>query len=375
MGPIGIPWTAFTHGMDKAGEISPLCINCGLCGTVCPVGIDIPTLIMRVKQRDVEQYGQPKANLFIARLEGFSKFASMTAPITNRLLENGFFRLLMEKAAGLDRRRPIPHYHRETFVKWFKNYHPKGRRKVAYFVDVYVNYNDPDLGRAVVEVLEKNDVEVIVPPQRQSGMPYLSYGNIRMAEDTMRFNVESLSRVVEKGYDIIASEPTAAFCLKKQYPELLGDGKARLVADHSFEVFEYLDDLYVKGLFNSHIKPLRKMVVGYYTPCHTKSMFSHRPVVKILEMLGLDVKIIDYGCCGMAGTFGYKRGLEGYDLSMEIGKRLFELMMNPEIELGVTESSVCKLHMQAAISKKVIHPAKLLREGYATPSALGDLRL
>lgn len=370
-GPIGIPWTAFTEGMEKAGEFAPLCIGCGLCEDVCPVKIEIPKMIIHVKHHDAKKYGQPKANKFIINLEEHSRRASQVAPVANLLLSNRIFRYFMEKVTGIDRRRPFPKYSRKTFRHWFKThplYHSKSGLKIAYFHDVYANYNDPEVGKSVVQILEKNDCEVVAPPQKHSGMPLLSYGNTDEATEIMKYNVSSLAEYVRKGYKVVSAEPTAAFCLKKLYPDFLGTSDAKLVAQNSYEFFEFLMKLHREGRLDTNFKKLNGMKVGYHSPCHTKSIFKEKPVARIMELIGLNVKEIDYGCCGIAGTYGYKAGLDGFDLSIEVGKGLFEEVMKLEYDAILTESSVCRVQIETGTPRKVLQPIRLLREAYSLSS-------
>ena len=135
-GPIGIPWTAYTGDINEAGQFSDLCISCGLCETICPVEIDIPKLIMRTKEEYIEKNGQSKTNLFIAKLDSYSELASNIAPITNIMLQNNTVRWMMEKTIGIDRRRPLPKFHRKTFQKTFKSKSGIKENKVAYLKEI-----------------------------------------------------------------------------------------------------------------------------------------------------------------------------------------------------------------------------------------------
>ena len=367
-GPIGIPWTAYTGDANESGQFSDLCISCGLCETICPVEIDIPKLIMKTKEKHIENNGQSKTNLFIAKLDSYSELASNIAPITNIMLQNNTFRWMMEKTIGIDRRRPLPEFHRKTFQKSFKAKSGPKENKVAYFYDVYANFNDPDLGFAVTEILERNNSEIILPIQKHSGMPLFAYGNIGMAEELMKFNIKSLYSAIEKGYQIVASEPTAAYCIKKLYPEFISSHESKIVSENTYEFFEFLENLEDNGRFNDDFKIFDKRIAAYHVPCHSKNLLPTKPVKRFLERIGFEVQIVDHGCCGIAGTFGFKQGWEGYDLSKYVGKELFEHMADPSIDIPVTESSVCKMQIEQFTNRTVYHPAKLLRNAYKKTS-------
>ena len=119
-GPIGIPWTSEVHGLDKAAEFAPLCVSCGLCKEICPAGIDIPMMIAGVKDRDGEENGHPRVNRVLMAAEGMAKFGCATAPVSNWMMRNRAFRWAMEAFTGIDRRRALPPFRRQTLAKWFR---------------------------------------------------------------------------------------------------------------------------------------------------------------------------------------------------------------------------------------------------------------
>ena len=365
-GPIGIPWTAEVHGLDKAAEFAPLCISCGLCKEICPADIDIPMMIARVKQQDIEANGQLLVNEFLSEAESFARVACAMAPASNWLLRRKTMRIIAERLIGIDRRRPLPEFAKETFLQWFRKRESRTTEsdsKAVYFVDLYANYNDPQLGKMAVELLEEADVQVAVPPQKSSGMPYVSYGELKKAEKVALYNIQSLYPFATKGFSIVSTEPTASYMLKFIYPKLLGTPESNLVAQHSIEIFEFLSNLKSKG--RVHIKSRTSGKVGFHISCHQRALSSGKFTVSLLREIGLDVKVIETGtCCGMAGTFGMKRGPLGFDLSEEVGKPLFELFLNSGVDFIATESSVCKIHLEQGTGLRVEHPLKIVKAAF-----------
>jgi len=118
-GPIGIPWTAATHGLDIAGGFAELCVSCGLCKEICPAKIDMPLMISQVKQEYYREHDQPPVNKLMMQAETQARLGSAFAPLSNWLMENPLFRLGMEKFAGIDRRRKLPPFARRTLAKWW----------------------------------------------------------------------------------------------------------------------------------------------------------------------------------------------------------------------------------------------------------------
>ena len=365
-GPIGIPWTEEIHGLDKASEFAHLCISCGLCREICPADIDIPMMIAKVKEKDVKQNGQLTPNKILSRSDRFAKLASSTAPLSNWVVQSRVSRSFMDRFLGIEKRRKLPIFKRTTFDKKFpqiKKMIANPRGKVVYFVDIFANYNRPELAEKIVNQLQENEIQVVLPKDlKPSGMPYISYGELEEATRIARHNVDALIGFVRGGYDIVASEPTATYCLKDIYPKLLGESEeSKLVSQHSFEFFEYMA-AHSAAEKNERAVQENKGRIGFHIPCHQRGLSAGKYTIDALKCKGYDVKVIETGtCCGMAGTFGLKKGELGYDLSMAVGKPLFELFEDDKaIEVIATESSVCTEQLIDGTKHKVVHPLDLL---------------
>ena len=360
-GPIGIPWTEYTAPTGIAGALAPLCISCGLCQHACPEDIDIPFLIAKVKEAYVNKHGQLSVNRTLVNYEKLVSLASATAPLSNFMLRRRVVRRLAEKAMGIDARRPFPKFTRHTFKKWFRSHVSVGSRPVAYFVDTYADLCDPEIGKAVVGILEENDCRVSVPEQVGSGMPAFLYGDLRPTRDAAEFNVKHLAEAVRCGSEVVSSEPTATYCLKELYPRLLGTAEAELVAAHSRDLFDFLLRLHRDGKLRLEFPQSKNEPAAYYSPCHTRSVYGKSPALQVLMLAGVDLQTVRYNtCCGIAGTFGYKKGAEGYDVSMAIGETLLDRIKATNLQLVVTESSVCKMQIEFGTGLPVLHPATAL---------------
>jgi len=369
-GPIGIPWTEEVHGLDHAAEFAHLCIACGLCREICPADIDIPMMIAKVKEKDVKQDGQPIANRVLIRYEELAKFASATAPVSNWLVQNRFSRLLMHRFLGIEKRRKLPVFVRNTFEKRFLEITreiPNPRGRVVYFPDLTVNFTDPSIGVRAVNLLQESGIEVILPRGlKSSGYPYFSYGELEKATKIARHNVETLKDYVNRGFEVLATEPTATYAMKKVYPTLLGHTAAsELVASHTFEFFEYAYEHASGAIQAAVIGERDRQRIGFHVPCHQRALSSGRHTIALLERAGYSVKVIETGtCCGMAGTFGLKKGPLGYELSMAVGRQLFDMFKLEGTELLIaTESSVCTWQLTEGTGYRVVHPLELLVPG------------
>ncbi|OPZ19667.1 MAG: Lactate utilization protein B [candidate division BRC1 bacterium ADurb.BinA364] len=368
-GPIGIPWTAGVHGLERAGDFAPLCIACGLCKRICPIDIDIPFMISEIKDRDRRAgHPMPAANRAMTRARAMSELGSAFAPLSNWINRLKPARWILEKLLGVDRRRVLPPFRRQTFEAWFRRRAPRQRaeaprRRAALFVDIYPNYNAPHLARRAVELMEALGCEIAVPAQTWSGYPYIGYGDLDGARRVARRNIAAFAPLARGGYDIVAIEPTALGCLRHDYPKLLPESEeARDVAARTFELFEYL--LMLEDAAGAAPPPtaLVGRRFGFHISCHQRPLGEGRQAIEWLRRRGAEIEIVETGtCCGMGGTFGMKAGDLGYNLAQAVGEPLFRAFRESGVEAIATESSVCRMHVGEGTGLPIFHPLEIER--------------
>ena len=184
-------------------------------------------------------------------------------------------------------------------------------------------------------------------------------------------NVRLLAEAVRQGYEIVCTEPSAALCLTHEYPDLLDDDDARLVAAHTHEACTYLWQLHEAGKLELNFQPLN-LTLGYHLPCHLRALEVGSPGENLLRLIqGVNVRRIERGCSGMAGTFGLKR--ENYRASLRAGWGLIRAMRDPAIQFGTTECSACKMQMEQGTTKPTIHPLKILALAYGVMPEIESL--
>jgi Fe-S oxidoreductase len=159
----------------------------------------------------------------------------------------------------------------------------------------------------------------------------------------------------------VSTEPTAVYCLKVSYPKLLNDREDAVdVANRTYEYFEYLEKLEAETPKDTQ-SILAGNHFGFHIACHQRALGSGAHAISYLEKRGADMEVIETGtCCGMAGTFGLKEGMLGYELSQAVGEPLFQAFKESGMQAIVTESSVCKIQLQEGTGLKVWHPLELL---------------
>ncbi len=364
-GPMGICWTAGVHGLEKAADFAPLCISCGLCKEICPAQIDMPHMIAEIKHRDAQKNGRRTSHRVMMGADKAAHLGSLTAPLANYALNNRPIRKIMEKTLHLSADRALPPFAAASFMKRFRNHRSKVTRpthKAVLFVDVYANFNNPELGMTALHQLEGLGCQVAVPRQRAAGYPFIAYGDMDRARSTAGYNVSKLAPYVAQGFDVVGIEPTATYCLKESYPKLLNNAaRARELADHTYELFEYLIKLEDETGHRAVSASLAGMRFGFHCSCHQRPMGSGAGAMEWLKRRGAEVELIETGtCCGMGGTFGLKSGPLGHKLSTAVGEPLFELFKAAKIDAIVTESSVCKIQLAEGTGLDVYHPLELL---------------
>jgi Fe-S oxidoreductase len=169
----------------------------------------------------------------------------------------------------------------------------------------------------------------------------------------------------------VATEPAAAMCLVQEYPQLIDDDDARLLAANSSEACTFLWKTHMTGQLQLDLKPVN-VSLGYHTPCHLKALGVGSPGENLLGLVpGLRIQHVERGCSGMAGTFGILHA--NYRSSLRAGWGLISRLRDPSIQAGVTECSACKIQMEQGTTKPTIHPIKLLALAYGLMPELAAL--
>ena len=304
----------------------------------CPAGVDVSKLVIEARAEVGRRKGFRRAEWALARNRMMSIMGSAFAPLSNWVLDWRFPRYVMQRVVGLDRMRPLPKFQSGSFLA-------KGQRflaeqgpvaepidRVAYFVDSYANFNDHDLGFAVLKVLRHNGIDVIIPDQRPAPLPAFVYGDLKTARKEMRYSLQSLSWAVKEGRKILCSEPSAALFLREELRLLDSSDDARRVSENTFELMSYLENLRGQGRLKPLPDPSAKEIPGgqewkilmhseyaYHAPCHLCAMRTQGSSVSLLGALaGVKLTDVRSGCCGLAGTFGMQR--KNRELSAEIGR-------------------------------------------------------
>ncbi|MCS6849763.1 MAG: FAD-binding protein [Gemmataceae bacterium] len=358
---------------DDVRAVADLCINCKMCARECAAHVNVPKLMLEAKAAHAAEHGLDRTNWVLARSESFAALASSFAVLFNVGLASRSVRWLMEKFFGISRHRRLPPFAPRSFLRlagrrgWTlppRRGRGGPRPRVAYFVDVFANYNDPTIGEATVALLHHHGIDVYVPPgQWGSGLTPLAVGDVEAAREIAQRNVRILANLAREGYRILCSEPSAALMLRHDYLDLLDDPDAQLVAEQTVELTTFLDELHRQGKLRTDFPVRLDLPIGYHIPCHLKALGPTPAGPKLLALIpGLRVDKIDVSCSGMAGTFGLKA--ETYRVSLEAGRPMLDLLRRPRILFGASECSACRLQMEEGSGKRTLHPVQYLAIAY-----------
>ncbi|MFM9059000.1 MAG: FAD-binding and (Fe-S)-binding domain-containing protein [Planctomycetaceae bacterium] len=362
-------------------ELADTCFNCHQCRSECAAGVDIPALVTELKAAHVAADGLDLNAWLLSRVDTLSAWGGSLAPLANRALADPRARWVLEKVLGIARGRKLPRFTGNQVLRWAarRGLTKPSRRsgpRVLYFLDTYARRHDPALARAFVEVLERHGVGVFIDPRQvAAGMPLVSAGDVDAARRVARRNMRVLTEAVRLGYRIVATEPAAVTCLKHDYPLLIDDEDMDRVIAATSDAASYLWELHREGTLRLDFVPL-PAVVQYHSPCHVRAAGGTPAAERLLRLVpGLDVRAIDRGCSGMAGTFGLSRA--HYRTSLRIGRGVMAAVRGGD-GVGATECSACRLQMEQGTATPTIHPVKLLAKAWGLgagpgPDGLDDL--
>ncbi|MDH5639785.1 MAG: heterodisulfide reductase-related iron-sulfur binding cluster [Nitrospira sp.] len=363
------------------GRIVDECYYCKLCFNHCPYTpphqyeLDFPHLMVVWKKRLAAERGVSWRDRFLVQTDVIGRLAGTVAALTNGLLQNRLVRRILEWVAGVHRDRHVLHFVGETFPRWFSRRAPSESagspvRKVALFSSCLVNYQATDIGKATVQVLEKNGVHVVVPEQRCCGMPNFDIGDTDAIQQAARANVASLHPWVSEGYDVVVPTASCSLMLKREYPELNSDEQTKRVAERTFDVCEYLIMMKKAGQLAADF-PVNPGRIAYQIPCHLRDQNIGFKSKELMECAGARVEVIEQ-CAGHDGSWSAKR--EFFPLSMKIAGKAVRAVEQVQADLVASDCPLAGLQLdQAGASagtggKATRHPIQIVRDAYGLPS-------
>ncbi|MGI8456274.1 anaerobic glycerol-3-phosphate dehydrogenase subunit GlpC [Pectobacterium carotovorum] len=344
------------------------CTNCKRCEVACPSDVKIGDIIQRAKATH-SSHKPTLRDAILSHTDFMGSIATPFAPLVNTATSLKPVRQLLDKALKIDHRRQLPKYSFGTFRRWYRQQAAKQLaydEQIAYFHGCYVNYNHPQLGKDLVQVFNAMGIGVqLLNKEKCCGVPLIANGFHDKARKQAHANINSLDEAInQKSLPVVATSSSCTFTLRDEYPHLLGvdNGHVRdgveLVTRQLYRLLEEEGRTLPLGKL-----PLR---VAYHTPCHLERMGWTAYTLALLQRIpGLELVMLDSQCCGIAGTYGFKK--ENYATSQGIGAPLFQQIEESGVDIVVTDCETCKWQIEMSTSKKCEHPITLLARALAQP--------
>lgn len=335
-----------------------LCSQCKRCEMACPCGVEPAQIILKAQQRYGLEHPHSLAHVLFANNYYLSMLGSFTAPIANRIAATKIGKKIFD-AMSIATYIPFPKF-RFHKLSWEKRTPNRRSRKVAFFYGCFINFYRPDIGRKIIRLLKSFNVDVVLPPQWCCGLPALGNGNLQLARSFALKNTASLSNYIDAGYDILYSCTSCGLCLLHDYQDILDIPKAKKIAENTYNLHEYIlklvDDNYIKPQFQEVPRKL-----AYHIPCHLRALGIGYPAAKLMSMIpGLTCEIIDDNCCGLSGSYGFKKSNESTAIS--IGKRAVARIKKTGAETIVGDCGSCRMQLGGLSGLVTLDPAEVLSE-------------
>lgn len=366
-GGIGGAWTAGTTGNINKAKFAELCSGCTRCIPNCPVKINIPRLNSVIKNRVIKAKTiTPLQKLFFGHYEVIGKIASALPRTTNIIAKQKLAKYFLDMIFGFDIRREIPPISSGDLQKLYKNYRKANcenkseKVNAVLFADIYTNYNNPEVGLSIIKLFDKLGLSISLTKSISEGRAAQSQGMIEQAKKEVEKASEFLIKIIETRKDIIVAEPSVLSMMKFDYKEILKDAyTSGMIAHHVYDPIEYLLNLNEKGLINIDDISRRiknRVPLFYHEHCQAKLISRKNYVKEFFSMLGFEVKTSASECCGMAGSFGYKK--QYYELSKSIGRELAKQIHDNSTIIAIGTS--CREQISDELKRKVYHPVEFL---------------
>ncbi|MFH1562180.1 MAG: anaerobic glycerol-3-phosphate dehydrogenase subunit C [Nitrospirota bacterium] len=341
-----------------------LCLNCRSCLVQCPTQVDIPQLVIEAKNHYISKMGQIGLEQIIQNPKFIGQISFLFPAFTKLLTQSNPGKAILEITLRISAKRNLPQISSKPLSAYNQNLMNKNSQspiqnpKIAYFHGCFANfYSVDDEGLMVIKILERNEIEVILPNQRCCGGPKIAGGNIDAVYEDIRYNIKYLSEAISSGYHVVTSCPTCGLMLKKDYPRIMNTEATNLIAQNTSDIHQFLWMLFTSGRLNTNFKPLNSRLV-YHQPCHLTAMGENGITVKLLKLIpNISLLEIEDSCCGMGGTYGLKK--ERFELSMKIGENLFQQIKDINPDGVVTSCAGCKMQIEQGTNINVYQPIKL----------------
>ena len=341
-----------------------LCLNCKRCEVACPSNVKIGDIIQSARLKYSSK--KPKLRDFIlANTDIMGTMATTMAPVVNFTLGLKPVKAVMDGVLAVDHHRTFPKYAGQRFETWFKRYALKKQeeytRKVSYFHGCYANYNNPKLAKDFVKIMNAIGYGVnLLEKEKCCGVALISNGFKDQALKQAILNLESIRKAVGRGEPVLTTSSTCTFTMRDEYAHILeldnSDVRSSIALATKF-IYELVDAGKVKLVFKDDYRKR----IAYHTPCHMEKLGWAIYSTSLVKMIpGVDFNMLDSQCCGIAGTYGFKK--EHYEDSQKIGEGLFRQIRDLNLDMVATDCETCKWQIEMSTGVQVENPISIIAD-------------
>ncbi|HEX5284210.1 MAG TPA: FAD-linked oxidase C-terminal domain-containing protein [Bryocella sp.] len=344
-----------------------LCLACKGCKGECPVSVDVATYKAEFLAHYYEGRTRPPAAYTMGFIDKWAQFASVAPTLANLATQTPGLESIVRTLGGITPHRKLPAFPPQTFKDWFCHRNSNSsspmniRGEVILWADTFNNFLFPHTAKAAVEVLEDVGFGVRVPKQHLCcGRPLYDFGMLDDAKMYLRAVLNALSGEIASGMPIVCLEPSCASVFHDELTNLFPhDDAAQKLRKQVVLFSDFLESVgYRPAQRNQQLVGRKAVVHGH---CHHKALWSMAPEERLLREVGLQPQVVDSGCCGLAGSFGYET--EHYDISMKIGERVLlpGVRSADRDTVIVADGFSCRQQISHGTPRRAMHLAEVLQ--------------
>ncbi|MBG73741.1 MAG: oxidoreductase, partial [Chloroflexi bacterium] len=267
-------------------KILDLCLECKACKSECPSNVDMAKLKYEYMYQFYKRNKLPIAQKIIGNINTLSKIGCRTSAITNFISKSFIFKKILELFFGIDSRRDLPKFAKKSLVSLSKKFDfTKSNKTVLLFPDTFNNYQSPEVGLAIYQILKKSGYNVIVPQETGCcGRPMLSSGQIDKAKKSIKFNIDILYKYAKEDIDIIGVEPSCILGFKSDFLDLVDEEyieKAKIIKSKTFIIDEFLTENKIWEKFDFKQPKYNKILIQPH--CHQQSLLGNKHMEELLK--------------------------------------------------------------------------------------------
>ena len=353
---------------EEVHEALDLCLSCKGCKGECPVKTDMATYKAEFLSHYYEHHWRPRTAYAFGLIHRWAALASRVPRLVNFLTQTPGLGAIARFVAGMAPQRRIPAFAPFTFREWFLNRsrtRGAGGTRVVLWPDTFNNHFHPETAIAAVELLEDAGFDVDIPRARLCcGRPLYDYGMLDQAKQQLRDIITALSPEIDEGIPIVGLEPSCIAVFRDEMKNLFPDDhRAQRLSTLVVSLGEFLA---------KHADALPPMALPHtaivHGHCHQKALFGLDDDLRVLERAGVRYEVVDSGCCGMAGSFGFEE--DHYGISQAIGER----RLLPRVRTAGAGSVIvangfsCREQIAQGTDRVAMHLADLLAAARRQPN-------